>query len=61
MDFQENIVKVEPGINQNTGKASLKAKPMYDSTDDESLRDTIEGDKLEPSGNFNSAAITIKR
>ena len=50
---------MEPGINQNTGKASLKAKPMYDSTDDESLRDTNEGDKVQPSGNFNSAAITI--
>ena len=50
---------MEPGINQNTGKASLKAKPMYDSTDDESLRDTNEGDKVQPSGNFNIAPITI--
>ena len=32
--MQENIVKVGPAIDQNTGKASLKAKKMFDPQDE---------------------------
>ena len=32
--YQDNIVKVGPAIDENTGKASLKAKPILDNTED---------------------------
>ena len=32
--YQENIVKVGPAIDENTGKASLKAKPILDTKED---------------------------
>ena len=32
--YQDNIVKVGPAIDENTGKASLKAKPILDTKED---------------------------
>ena len=37
LNFQEDIVKVGPAIDQHTGKASLKAKRMIEENDEESL------------------------
>ena len=41
---QDNIVKVGPAIDENTGKASLKAKPIWDSKEDGGSQNCTEND-----------------